>query len=108
MNPRTSTSSLLTSNTVRKFSSSLAEQSKDNEEEKRKEDIEKEKQDRIEDKTRRWGDTKRKHEQEKDEKLKTMTMKEVLIINSDSQKIFVNRFNSMCTFFFFPLVVPLR
>jgi len=80
-----------------------------NEEEKRKEDIEKQKQDKIEEKTRRWGDTKRKKEQEnKDEKLKSMTIKEVLIINSDSQKIFVNRFNTLCNYFFFPLVVPLR
>lgn len=82
----------------------------DNPEEKEKEETKQQKQDKIEQQTRRWGDTKRKHEQEKNEatNLKVMNTKEILIINSDSEKIFVNRFNSLCNHFFFPLVVPMR
>jgi hypothetical protein len=74
-------------------------------EEKHKEEIKKIQEEKIETKSRRWGETRRKRE---DEAIMPIKKKELLVINTDTQQIFINRFNSLCNHFFFPMVVPLR
>ena len=79
------------------------------EEEKKLNEIQEIKEEKLKEKTRRWGETKKIHNQRifADTKLKTIKAQDLQIIdNSSNNSIFINRFNNICNSFLFPLLVP--
>ena len=57
--------------------------------------------------TRVWGDQRLMSEQ-RESGLRALKGQDLLVINNFSQKPYLNQFNMLCNFFFYPLIIPLQ